>query len=212
KIVSLHMTPGQRLLNILADPNIAYLLMLAGLVGLYFEFAHPGAIFPGVVGAICLLLALASFEVLPINFAGLLLILLGVGLLIAEAFTKSYAILGLGGVIAFIIGSLFLINTSQTNLEINRGLIFGAAGAVAAIIIGLGIIVARERRRRVATGLEGLVGEIGEVREAISPGTPGKVFVHGEIWRAHGGESFSPGARVRVESVSGLELEVSREG
>ncbi|MGH7814998.1 MAG: NfeD family protein [Candidatus Binataceae bacterium] len=210
KIYRVGMTPGQRLLNLLSDPNIAYLLMMAGLVGLYFEFAHPGVIFPGVAGAICLLLAFASFEVLPINLAGLLLIFLGVGLLIAEAFVKSYGVLGLGGVTAFVIGSLFLIDTSKTNLEVNRGLIYGAAGAVAVIVVGVGIVAARELGRRATTGPEGLVGEIGEVRDAIAPGAPGKVFVHGEIWRAAGSERLDPGARVRVESIRGLELEVSR--
>ena len=110
------MTPGQQLLNTLADPNIVYLLLMAGFVGLYFEFAHPGSSFPALPAPICLLLALASFQVLPVNLTGLLLIFLGVGLLISEAFVASYGILGLGGVTAFVIGSLFLVDTSQTNL------------------------------------------------------------------------------------------------
>ncbi len=204
------MTPGQQLLNTLADPNIVYLLLMAGLVGLYFEFAHPGVIFPGVAGAICLLLALASFQVLPVNLTGLLLIFLGVGLLISEAFVASYGILGLGGVTAFVIGSLFLIDTSQTNLVVDRDIIYGAAGGLTLIILGIGYIVARERRRRSTTGAEGLVGEVGEVREAIAPGAPGSVFVHGEIWRAVSSDALSPGARARVKSVNGLELQVQK--
>jgi len=204
------MTLGQQMLNVLADPNIVYLLLMAGLIGLYFEFAHPGVIFPGVAGAICLLLALASFQVLPVNLTGLLLIFLGVGLLIAEAFVTSYGILGLGGVTAFVIGSLFLIDTSKTNLVVNRDIIYGAAAALTLIILGIGYVVARERRRRSPVGAEGIVGEVGEVREAIAPGAPGKVFVHGEIWRAASTDALSPGARARVKSINGLELQVQK--
>ena len=137
----LRMTMGQALLNVLADPNIVYLLMLAGIVGIYFEFGHPGFYLPGVVGAICLLLALGSFEILPINLTGLLLLMLGIGMLVAEVFVTSYGVLGIGGVIAFVIGSLFLIDSSQTNLEVNRGMIAGAAIAMSAIILGLGWVV-----------------------------------------------------------------------
>ena len=204
------MTPGQRLLNVLADPNIVYLLLMAGLIGLYFEFAHPGVIFPGVAGAICLLLALASFQVLPVNLTGLLLIFLGVGLLISEAFVTSYGILGLGGVTAFVIGSLFLIDTSKTDLVVDHNIIYGAAAALTLIILGIGYIVARERRKGATTGAEGLVGKVGEVREAIAPGAPGKVFVHGEIWRAVSNDALVPGARARVQAIKGLELQVQK--
>jgi membrane-bound serine protease (ClpP class) len=204
------MTFGQQILNTLSDPNIVYLLLMAGLIGLYFEFAHPGVVFPGVAGAICLLLALASFEVLPVNVTGLLLIFLGVGLLIAEAFVTSYGILGFGGVVAFVFGSLFLIDTSKTNLEINRGMIFGAAAAMTVIILGLSYIVASERRRRPQTGAEGLIGEVGEVREPISPGAPGKLFVHGEIWRASSPDLIDAGTHARVTAIHGLEVEVKR--
>ncbi|HVA77340.1 MAG TPA: nodulation protein NfeD [Candidatus Binataceae bacterium] len=204
------MTAGQRVLNTLADPNIVYLLLMAGLLGLYFEFAHPGVFLPGVAGAICLLLFFASFQVLPVNVTGLLLIFLGVALLIAEAFVTSYGILGLGGVAAFVIGSLFLIDTSKTNLAVNRDIIYGAAVALTAIILGLGYIVARERRRVAKTGVEAMVGEIGEVREAIAAGAPGKIFVHGEIWRATSPDALAPGARARVTAVKGLEVEVRR--
>ena len=209
-VLKIPMTFGQRILNTLSDPNIVYLLLMGGLIGLYFEFAHPGVVFPGVAGAICLLLALASFEVLPVNVTGLLLIFLGVGLLIAEAFVTSYGILGLGGVTAFVFGSLFLIDTSKTNLEINRGMIFGAAVALTLVILGLGYIVARERRRQAKTGGEGLIGEVGDVREPIVPGKPGKVFVHGEIWRARSADPIGEGDRARVTAISGLELEVQR--
>ncbi|MFZ1122640.1 MAG: NfeD family protein [Candidatus Binataceae bacterium] len=207
----LRMTMGQALLNVLADPNIVYLLMLAGIVGIYFEFGHPGFYLPGVAGAICLLLALASFELLPINLAGFLLLMLGVGMLIAEVFVTSYGVLGIGGVIAFVIGSLFLIDSAQTNLEVNRGMIAGAAIAMSAIILGLGWVILRERHRRPTTGREGMVGEVGEVREAIAPGAPGRVFVHGEHWRAASNQALAVGARARVVAVRGLEIEVCAE-
>jgi membrane-bound serine protease (ClpP class) len=202
---------GQALLNVLADPNLVYLLMLSGIVGIYFEFSHPGFYLPGVAGAICLLLALGSFEILPINLTGFLLLLLGIGMLMAEVFVTSYGVLGIGGVIAFVIGSLFLIDSSQTNLEVNRGMIAGAAIAMSAIILGLGWIVLHERRRQPTTGREGMLGEIGEVREAIAPGAPGRVFVHGEHWRAASNQALGVGARARVIAVRGLEIEVRGE-
>jgi membrane-bound serine protease (ClpP class) len=205
------MTLGQHMLNTLADPNLVYLLLLAGIVGIYFEFAHPGVYLPGVAGAICLLLALGSFEVLPINLTGLLLLFLGVFLLIAEAYVTSYGVLGVGGVIAFVIGSLFLIDSAEIGLQVNRGMIAGAAIAMTAIILGLGWIVVHERRLRATTGSEGLVGEVGEVREAIHPGVPGRIFVHGEHWRAVSDEPIDAGTRARVTAVRGLEMEVRRE-
>src|SRR5262249_7497918 len=156
-------------------------------------FAHPGVFFPGVAGAICLLLALAAFQVLPVNLSGVLLIFLGVAMLIGEAFVTSYGILGIGGIVAFVIGSLLLIDTSRTNVAVDRDIIYGAAAGLTAIILGVGYLVARARRGTVKTGAEGLVGEIGEVREAIAPGVPGKVFVHGEIWRAASGEPIERG-------------------
>ena len=202
---------GDRLLSHLADPNLMYILMIAGLLGLYFEFAHPGVFLPGVLGAICLLLALASFDVIPINAAGLLLMILGVALLISEVFLTSYGVLGMGGVAAFVIGSFLLVDRSETNLGINGGIIWGAAVAMSAVILGVGYIAIAQRRGRAQTGREGLIGEIGVVREAIAPGAPGRMFVHGELWRAVSDVSIAAGARARVTAVHGLELVVSAE-
>ena len=205
------MRPGQQLFDAVANPNIMYLLLMAGVLGLYFEFAHPGVFLPGVAGAICLLLALASFEVLPINIAALLLVFLGVMMLASEAFVTSYGVMGLGGVAALVLGSLFLIDASQTNLEVSRGIIAGGAIGLSAIILGISYVIARDRGRAAYTGREGLIGEIGEVREAIAPGTPGRVFVHGEIWRAVSDHPIGAGARACVTAVRGLEIEVRRE-
>ena len=199
---------GQSLLNRLADPNLMYLLIVAGLAGLYLEFAHPGGYLPGVAGAICLLLGLASFEVIPINLAGLALMLLGATMLIAELFVTSYGVLGIGGLTAFVIGSLLLVDTSRTNLEINRAIIAGAGGGFAAVILAVAYLVVRERGHLATTGKEGLIGEIGEVREAIEPGAPGMVLVHGELWRATSDVRLALGARARIMAVKGLEVVV----
>jgi membrane-bound serine protease (ClpP class) len=207
-----YMTFGQLVLNTLSDPNIVYLLLMGGLLGLYFEFAHPGVYFPGVAGSICLLLALASFQVLPVSISGLLLIFIGVGMLIAEAFVTSYGILGLGGVIALVLGSLFLVDTSKTNIAVRHSLIYGAAGTLSAIVLAVGFYVAREHGRIATTGKEGLVGKTGEVREPIAPGAAGTVFVHGEIWRARSNEPLPTGTRARVVAVSGLEVTVQKAG
>ena len=210
-IRTIHMTLGQGVLNRLADPNIMYLLMIAGVIGLYFEFAHPGAFLPGVAGAICLLLALASFQLIPINLAGLLLIVLGMGMLVAELFVTSFGVLGLGAVIAFVIGSLFLVDTSETNLAVSRGIIAGAALGFSAIVLGIGYLVLHDRRASAVTGGEGMIGRVGEVRQAIAPGTPGQLFVHGEIWRAVSDQPIAAGIRARIIAVRGLEVTVQPE-
>jgi membrane-bound serine protease (ClpP class) len=204
------MTLGQRVLNTLADPNIVYLLLMAGLLGLYFEFAHPGVFFPGVAGAICLLIALASFEILPVTLTGLLLIFIGVAMLIAEAFVTSYGVLGLGGVVALVLGSLLLVDTSRSDITVRHDVIYGAAGALAVIILATGFLALRERWRPAKTGQEGLVGEVGVVRSPVGPATVGMVLVHGELWHARGDEEIPAGTRVRVERVSGLEVKVQR--
>ena len=209
-VVERHMSTAQALLNLLADPNVVYLLLMGGMIGLYFEFAHPGVFLPGVVGAICLLLALASFQVLPINLSGLLLVLLGIGLLISEGFITSHGVLGIGGVIAFVIGSLFLTDNSRTDLTVSRSLIAGMAFALTGIILAVGYLISRNKRGPAATGIEGMIGAVGEVKTAISPQVPGKIFVRGELWRAAAGESIDAGARAAVTAVHGMEVEVRK--
>jgi membrane-bound serine protease (ClpP class) len=201
------MTLKERIIDKLSDPNLVYLLMMAGLVGLYFEFAHPGVYAPGVIGAICLLLALMAFQVLPINNTGLLLLLLGIGLLTAEVMTPSHGILGVGGVIAFVLGSLFLIDTSQTNLVVSRGAIAGVTIGLVIGMAGLAWALA-ERRKPAVTGREGLIGEIGEIRQPVKPGATGWILIHGEMWRAASDQPLDIGAAARVKAVKGMELEV----
>lgn len=206
------MTWGQRVLATLADPNLVYLLLMGGIVGLYFEFAHPGVYLPGVLGAICLLLAFASFQLLPINVSGVLLLLFGVALLGSEAFFTSHGILGIIGLIAFVLGSLFMIDTSKTNVVVSRPMIAGVAVGLSAILIGLGLLITRDRWARALTGREGLIGEVGEVRERIAPGTPGRVFVHGETWTAMADEALDAGSHARVAAVTGIRLKVEKAG
>jgi membrane-bound serine protease (ClpP class) len=206
-LITREMTFKERLIDLLSDPNIVYLLMMAGLLGIYFEFAHPGVYAPGIFGAICLLLALMAFQVLPINNTGLLLLLLGIGLLTAEVLTPSHGILGLGGVVSFVLGSLFLIDTSQTNLVVSRSAITGVTIGLVIGMAGLAWALA-QRRRPAMTGREGLVGEVGEVRQPVRPGAAGWIFIHGEMWRATSDQTLDIGSAARVKAVRGMELEV----
>lgn len=201
------MTFKERLIDKLSDPNIVYLLMMAGLLGIYFEFAHPGVYAPGIFGVICLLLALMAFQILPIDNTGFLLLVLGIGLLTTEALVPGYGILGVGGLVAFVLGSLFLIDTSRSNLVVSRSAI---AGVTVALVIGMaGLAWAwAQRRKPASTGREGLVGEVGEIRQPVRPGTAGWIFVHGEMWRATSDQPLDIGAPARVKAVRGMELEV----
>lgn len=198
----------QKILNTLSDPNIAYLLMMAGILGLYMEFSHPGVIFPGVAGGIALLLALTSFQVLPINYAGLLLILLGLALLIGEAFLPSFGVLGIGGAISLGLGSLLLFDTEGSDLAVDRSIIFTAVATLSAFILLIGYLVFKSQKKKPTLGLEGLIGEIGEVRVKLGPA--GKIFVHGEYWNAEGDGEIAVGEKVRVVGYDGMCLKVAR--
>lgn len=198
----------QKLLNALADPNIAYLLMMAGLLGLYMEFSHPGVIFPGVAGAICLILALTAFQVLPINYAGLGLIFLGIALLVAEAFVPSFGVLGIGGVISLALGSFFLFDTEGSDLVVDRSIIFAAVGTLGAFVLAVSYLVFRSQQSKPSLGMDGLVGEVGEVKSKLSPS--GKIFVHGEYWNAQADGEIDVGEKVQVVGYEGMNLKVRR--
>jgi membrane-bound serine protease (ClpP class) len=208
RVVTLEMRLKHKVLNILADPNIAYLLMMAGILGLYLEFSHPGVVFPGLAGGICLLLALTAFQVLPINYTGLLLIFLGLGFLVAELFLPSFGILGVGGIVAFVLGSLFLFDTPEGELAVDRGIILTAALCISAFILFVGTLAVRTWRRRPVSGREGLIGEVGEVRVRLAP--RGKVWLHGEYWNAESDEEIEVGQKVRVVSLDRLVLRVQK--
>jgi len=208
-IVTQEMRLKQKFLNIVANPNVAYLLMMAGLLGLYVEFTHPGVFFPGVAGGICLLLGMAALQVLPINYSGLALIALGLALLISELFVPSFGILGVGGIVAFVLGSLLLFDTPDSTLTVDRSIVYAAAGTFGGFTLLVSYLVVRSQRRKPSLGNEGLVGEIGEVKQQIAPGsTGGKIFVHGEYWNAVADQRIEVGTRVEVVRVDGMCLTV----
>lgn len=198
-----------QLLATITNPNVAYMLLLAGVYGLILEGYNPGALVPGIVGAICLLLALFAFQVLPVNYAGLGLILLGVILMIAEAFAPSFGALGLGGVVAFVIGSIILMDSDVPGFEISRLLIGSVAAVAGSLLLALMYFLVRSFRRPVVSGAEQMVGSTGEVLEDFID--EGPVFVHGERWRAHAQGQLRRGEQVRVTGMRGLELEVERQ-
>ena len=209
----LGMTARQRWLSKIAQPDILFILLIIGVLGLYAEFSHPGLIFPGVIGVICLVLMLVAVQVLPINALGVLLVLLAVGLFVLEAKYTSYGLLGIGGAVVMILGALFLIRSPLTGAGVSLGTALGVTIPFAAVTIFLMRLVLRSFRWRVSTGVEELIGKIAEVTEAIEApaqggGRPGMVFVHGELWRAVAPGYVAKGAQVRVVRVEGLTLHV----
>jgi membrane-bound serine protease (ClpP class) len=208
RVVRHEMSLKQKMLNIVADPNIAYLLMMAGILGLYMEFAHPGVIVPGVAGAICLLLAFASLQILPINYTGLALVLLGVSLLVGEAFVPSFGVLGVGGIIALALGSLLLFDTPTSDFGVDRSIVFTAVGTLGSFVLAVSYLVFRSQHAKPTLGMASLVGEIGEVRQALAP--RGKIFVHGETWTAEAEVAIDAGEKVRVIGFDGMCLKVTR--
>ena len=202
------MSLKQRILNTIADPNISYLLLMAGILGLYMEFSHPGVIFPGVAGAICLLLAFASFQLLPINYTGLILMILGVALLVGKAFFPSFGVLGVGGTISLALGSLLLFDTQNADFGVDRSIVFTAVATLGSFVLAISYLVFHSQKSRPTLGLEGLLGEVGEVRGALSP--TGKVFVHGEYWNAQADGEIPVGEKVKVVGYDGMCLKVSR--
>jgi len=196
----------EKILKIITDPTIAYLLLILGLAGLYFEFSTPGAILPGVLGGISLILALYAFQQLPINYAGVLLILLAIVMFIAEIKIVSHGVLTAGGIAAMILGSMMLINTPAPYMRISLTAIIGTAAATAAFflfVVGAGV---RALRSRTTTGMEGLIGEIGVVRTRLAP--RGQVFLRGELWNAEGDGVVETGESVRITGMDGLTLRV----
>ena len=205
-LAKIYHKPGFRdtVLRIIGDPNIAYILMMIGLAGLYFELAHPGAVFPGVVGAISLILAFYSFQTLPVNYAGLLLIALAVIFFIAEIKVASYGVLSLGGIVSLTLGSIMLFEDVGVSLRLMAPTIVLIGG----FFVIVSTLAFRAYRSKPQSGMEGLIGEVGIVQKPIDP--EGLVFVHGEYWRAISSEKLEPGEMVSVEEVTGLLLKVRK--
>ncbi len=200
----------EQILIKLADPNLAYIFIMAGLAGLYFELANPGSIFPGVLGAICLLLALFALQALPVNVVGLLLILLAVVFFGLELFVASGGVLALAGLVALFVGSLMLFNTAETGVSISMAVFLPVYITVSVTILVIVWLVAKSARLKLASGPEQLLGEEGSVIHPILPGEPGKVFVHGELWEAVSDEAIDEKETVTVNGLKGLILQVTK--
>lgn len=203
-VVTLEPDWKTRLLAVISDPNVAYILLLVGIYGLVYEFSNPGTVLPGTLGALSLLLALYAFQLLPINYAGLALIGLGLGLMVMEAFSPSFGGLGVGGIVAFVFGSLILIDTDAPGFGISLPLIVSFAVVSALLLFFVVGMAVRAYRRPVVTGGEELIGAVGEALSEF-PGA-GSVHLRGEVWSARSDHSIAPGTAVRVTSRDGLTL------
>ena len=198
-----------RILNVITDPNVAYVLMMLGMLGLFFELSNPGVILPGVIGGISLILAFFAFQSLPINYAGLLLILFGIILLIAEIKIVSHGILAIGGIVSMALGSLMLFDAPEIGLRVSWWAIVPMVGTTAGFFLFVVTAAVRALGRHQLLGPSGLVGRLATVKERLAP--EGQVLVYGEIWRAVAeGEPVEAGAQVRVVAVDGLTLKVAR--
>jgi membrane-bound serine protease (ClpP class) len=193
-----------RFLAVITNPTISYVLLLAGIVGLFLEATHPGVLFPGIVGGICLLVGLYALQLLPVNYAGLALMALGIGLLATEMFVPTAGALGIGGVIAFVVGSVMLMNTTVPGYGVNLGLIAGIAVSATGFMAVIAWLVLRARRARQFMGDEALLNEEAELLEPIVAGGEAWARVHGERWRVRSESAMPVGARARIVRRQGL--------
>lgn len=198
----------QNILDRLSDPNIAYILMMIGIYGIFFELSNPGLIFPGVVGGICLLLALFAFQTLPVNYSGVALILLGIIFFIAEIMVVSYGLLAIGGIVAITLGSMMLFDSPEPWLRISWSVIVPSVAVSALLFGGLVYLAIQGQRRKPVSGREGMIGERGEAMSELGP--TGQVFVHGEIWQAEADGEVHKGEPVEITGIDGLKLKVRK--
>jgi membrane-bound serine protease (ClpP class) len=209
-IVSIEMNGREKLLSRIVQPDAFFILLVLGALGLYVEFTHPGLFAPGVIGGIALLLALFAMHLLPVNLAGILLLILALALFALEAKYPTHGILGVGGMVAMTLGALMLIRSPITGRGVSLITALSVVIPFAVIVIFLMRLVLRSHQWKSSTGREEMLGEEGKVTEPVGPGAPGMVFVHGELWRAVAvnGQAIPEGARVRVKKIAGLTLEV----
>ncbi len=208
RVVPVPVSLRQRVLRVLSDPNVAYLLLLLGFYGLFFELSNPGSVFPGVLGGLCLILAFVGLQTLPFSYGGILLIFLGLVLLLLEVKITSFGLLTVGGVVSLALGSLMLFKNADAYHQVSWAVLIPAVAAtVAFFTFAVGKGLAAQRARKMG-GHEGLVGERGEALEPLGPGREGRVFVHGEYWTARADEEIPEGAEVEVLEVKGLTLRV----
>jgi membrane-bound serine protease (ClpP class) len=210
-VTTIAMTLRQRVLSAIAHPNVAYMLMSLGMLGLTIELWTPGAVLPGVVGGISLLLAFFALQVLPVNYTGLLLMLFGLTLLALEVKVTSFGLLTIGGVLSLIFGSMMLIDSSAPEMQLSITLVLSIVLGFTAIAAFLVRLALKAQRMRPVTGIDGMLTETGEVLSPIEPGQPGTVRIHGEVWRAVSDGQIARGDRVRVAHVEGLTLTVRKE-
>lgn len=206
KITEFRETLRTKILKTISNPNIAYILMMIGLAGLYFELAHPGAIFPGVVGGISLILAFFSFQTLPVNYAGILLIILAVIFFVLEMKIASYGMLSIAGVTSLLLGSMMLFEGEVPGVRVSLGVLLPTFIFISAFFVVVSALVFKSQISKSISGAEGLIGETGIVKNDIMP--EGKVFVHGELWKAISKNPLQAGTKVRVIKVTGLVVEV----
>lgn len=209
-IERIEMDPRQKFFNVLANPNIAYFLMILGFYGLLFEVTHPGFGVPGVLGLAFLILAFYSMQTLPTNYAGLALMILGLILLATEVFTPTFGVLTLGGLTCLILGSMLLFDSVDPIMRVSRSLVYSFSIATGAITLFLTYSVMRSQRAKIIGGQEGLIGQIAETQKPISSNQKGKVFVHGEIWNAISEDTIKKGEEATITEVNGLTLKVER--
>ena len=195
-----------KLLSVITDPSVAYILLLIGIYGLFFEFYNPGFVLPGVVGAIALLTALFALQMLPVSYAGLALLILGVAFMVAEVFMPSFGALGIGGAIAFVLGSVMLIDTDVPGYAVPWSVVAAVTAASAFFVLVVVGMAVKARRRPVVTGREELLGSVGEMVEDAAP--EGFAFILGENWRVRGAGALRKGQKVRVVGMRGLLLDV----
>ncbi|OBU29364.1 nodulation protein NfeD [Photobacterium kishitanii] len=197
-----------KLLSVLTNPNVAYILMLLGMYGLLLEFYSPGVGLAGVLGGICLVLAMYSLQMLPISYAGLALLVLGIMLMVAEAFSPSFGVLGLGGIVAFVVGSIMLMDTDLPGYQIAAPLIAGFTIVSVVFFFVIVTLLLKSRRRPVTTGVQILIGTQAEVVDCSKADGQYRVLVNGEVWQAKGPQSLKQGDKVTVTNVQGLWLEI----
>ena len=198
-IHNIEMSAKQKLINVLSTPDIALLLISLGSLGLLLEFYNPGLIFPGVAGAICLLLGFVSFQILPFNYGGVVLLLIAVGLLIAEIYVTSFGLLATGGIISFIFGALLLFDTPESDIRVGFGVVISAASAIGLFFFFIVYSLIKVRKHRFSTGYEDMIGEIGEVLNTVDGVV--KIFVQGEYWNAKSDEIVNKGDKVEIINV-----------
>ena len=208
EIVYHEMSPRLKMLDIISNPNVAYVLMMIGVVGLYFEMSNPGLVFPGVIGAVSMVLALYAMQTLPIDYAGLLLVLLGALFFIAEIGVMSYGLLSIAGVVSIFLGSTMLIDSDDPAMQISQSILYPTLGLTIVFSIGIIVFATQTRNLKKQGGAEGMLGETGIVKENLNP--HGRVLVHGELWDAECEGEIMEGEHVIVESVEGLKVRVKK--